>query len=117
MRKKTILIYNILFLCSLYFSIAFLFSLMYIILDLLNLGVIVDHYSSYFHQQQYIDVLTRSFYFSITTLFSVGYGDMTPFGLSKGIAILESMIGYILPYVIVVRYILFNPKAPKKHSK
>lgn len=117
MRKKTMIIYNIMFLCFLYISVAAIFSLMYILLDFLKLGFIKDHYSSSLHQEQYIDILTRSFYFSITTLFSVGYGDMTPFGLSKGIAIVESLIGYILPYVIVLNYILYNPKVPKKHSK
>jgi potassium channel LctB len=113
MGRKTVIFYNILFLCFLYFSIALIFSLMYIILETLNLGCIIDHYSSYIHQQQGIDIFTRSIYFSVTTLFSVGYGDMTPFGFSKAIAIIESMIGYILPYVIILNYILFKPKCSK----
>jgi potassium channel LctB len=85
------------------------------VVDSLNLGFIKDHYSSLLHQQQFVDKVTRSFYFSITTLFSVGYGDMTPFGLSKGIAIFESLIGYVLPYVMVLNYILYNPKFFRKH--
>jgi potassium channel LctB len=113
MRKKTIILHNILFLCFLYILIAFLFSLMYLALDFLTLGYIVDHYSSHLHQQQGVDHFTRSFYFSFTTLFSVGYGDITPLGLSKGVAIIESLIGYILPYTIVLNYILLDPKITK----
>ncbi|WP_425278633.1 ion channel [Defluviitalea saccharophila] len=116
MRRKTMMIYNILFLCFLYISVASIFSLMYIVSDLLNLGCIVDHYSSSLHQHQFLDLFTRSFYFSITTLFSVGYGDLTPFGISKGIAIIESLIGYVLPYAIVINYILYNPKFFRKNS-
>jgi potassium channel LctB len=114
MKKKTILLYNTLFLCFLYILIAFLFALIYIFLDFLNLGFIVDHYSSFVHQQQGIDYFTRSFYFSFTTLFSVGYGDLSPFGLSKGIAVIESLIGYTLPYAIVLNYFLFDPKITKR---
>lgn len=109
MRRRTIILYNILFLCFIYFSIAFIFSTAYMALDYFGLGEIVDHYSSYIHQQQHIDLFTRSFYFSITTLFSVGYGDMSAFGLSKGLAIIESMLGYVLPYVMLLNYVLFKP--------
>ncbi|NLM13126.1 MAG: two pore domain potassium channel family protein [Epulopiscium sp.] len=115
MKKKTMMLYNIIFLCCLYIVIALVFSLIYILLDDLNLGFIKDHYSSFLHQQQSLDKWTRSFYFSVTTLFSVGYGDLTPFGLSKGIAIIESLIGYVLPYVIVLNYILYNPKFFRKN--
>jgi potassium channel LctB len=114
MRKKTVILYNILFLCFLYFVIAFLFSLIYIMLDFLTVGYVVDHYSSNLHQQQSLDHFTRSFYFSFTTLFSLGYGDITPLGLSKGVAIVESMIGYILPYTIVLNYILFDTKITRR---
>lgn len=109
MKRRTVILYNILFLCLIYFSIALIFSLIYITLDLINLGYIVDHHSSLIHQQQHLDLFTRSIYFSVTTLFTVGYGDLTPFGFSRAMAIIESMIGYILPYAIVLNYILFKP--------
>ena len=108
-RKNTILL-NILFLCSLYFLVALFFTIVYVALDILGLGSVRDHYSSSTHQEQHLDVFTRSLYFSFVTLFSVGYGDMTPLGLSKGVAIIEALMGYVLPYVIVLNYILFNPR-------
>ena len=108
-RKNTILL-NILFLCSLYFLVALFFTIVYVALDILGLGAVRDHYSSSTHQEQHLDVFTRSLYFSFVTLFSVGYGDMTPLGLSKGVAIIEALMGYVLPYVIVLNYILFNPR-------
>lgn len=110
MRRRRIILYNILFLFFLYFAIAIIFALFYILLDFLKLGFIIDHHSTLLHQQQGIDLITRSFYFSFTTLFSVGYGDISPFGLSKGLAIIESLIGYILPYALVLNYILYDPK-------
>ena len=88
MRKKTMIIYNIMFLCFLYISVAAIFSLMYILLDFLKLGFIKDHYSSSLHQEQYIDILTRSFYFSITTLFCWIWR-YDSFGLSKELLLLN----------------------------
>lgn len=109
MNRKTIIIYNIAILFNLYFIIAAVFSIIYIILDYAGLGFIVDHYSSVPHQEQFIDTITRSLYFSYITMFAVGYGDMTPFGLSKAVSIIQSFVGHIIPYVIMLNYIIFKP--------
>lgn len=102
----------------LYFIIALAFSAVYIILDLLEVGYIVDQYSTKAHQEQWVDLLTRSLYFSVITLFAVGYGDMVPIGLAKAVAILQAVVGYILPYAILLNYIVFKPKVLKKiHRK
>ena len=111
MRQRAVIIYNITFLAFLFFVIAFFFALVYMIFDFLKIGLIMDHYASSTHQENPIDLFTRSFYFSFITLFSVGYGDMTPFGLSKGVAIIEATIGHVLPIAIVIKYILFTPKS------
>ena len=113
MNRKTIIIYNIIILFNLYFIIAAVFSIIYIILDCTDLGFIVDHYSTVPHQKQLIDIITRSIYFSYITLFAVGYGDMTPFGLSKAVAIIQSFAGHIIPYVIMLNYIIYKPKNVK----
>jgi len=110
MSRKSVFFYNILILFFLYLVIALFFSIVYIALDFMELGSIIDHYSSTFHNEQQIDVFTRSLYFSFITLFAVGYGDMTPFGLSKGVAILQASIGSILPYALILNYIIFKPK-------
>lgn len=108
MSRKKIFIYNFLFLFILYFLISAAFTFCYIFLEYLDLGAIIDHHSNEAHQNQNIDVFTRSFYFSFITLFAVGYGDMIPLGLSKGVAIIQAYVGYIMPYAILLNYILFK---------
>ena len=92
-NRKTIVFYNVIILFNLYFIIAAAFSVIYIVLDYAELGYILDHYSSIAHQKQFIDVVTRSLYFSFITLFAVGYGDMTPFGLSKAVSMIQAFVG------------------------
>ncbi|WP_226585162.1 potassium channel family protein [Halobacillus litoralis] len=47
--------------------------------------------------------IIHSIYFSGVTLFTVGYGDMIPVGIGKGLAIIEAMIGYTLPAALVAK--------------
>lgn len=114
MNRKTIIFYNVIILFNLYFIIAAAFSILYIILEYAGLGFILDHYSTISHQKQFIDVITRSLYFSFITLFAVGYGDMTPFGLSKAVSMIQAFVGFILPYAILLNYIIVNPTFFKK---
>lgn len=114
MNRKNIIIYNVIILFNLYFLIAIGFSIIYIILEYVEIGLILDHHSSITHQKQLIDVITRSLYFSFITLFAVGYGDMTPFGLSKAVAMLQAFVGFILPYAILLNYIIIKPSFIKR---
>ncbi|MGB8000468.1 MAG: ion channel [Anaerobacillus sp.] len=41
-------------------------------------------------------------YFSAVTLLSVGYGDLTPIGIGRWIAIIEALIGYLMPAAFFV---------------
>lgn len=117
MNRKTIIIYNVIILFNLYFFIAVAFSALYIVLEYIELGVILDHYSSFSHQKQLIDVITRSLYFSFITLFAVGYGDMTPFGLSKAVSMIQAFVGFILPYAILLNYIIIKPRFIKRKNE
>lgn len=101
---------HFIYLVLLYTNVVITFGLVYAIFDLLNIGPIVDHYSTVEHQDSLYDRLTTSLYFSIITLFSVGYGDVTPFGLSRAVAMIQAMLGYILPAVIVIQYMNTNEK-------
>jgi potassium channel LctB len=116
MNRKTIIIYNVIILFNLYFIIAAAFSLIYILLDYADIGFIVDHYSSGIHQEQFIDIVTRSLYFSFITLFAVGYGDMTPFGFAKAVSMVQAFVGFILPYAILLNYIIYRPKLNKRNK-
>jgi potassium channel LctB len=96
--------YNMLALFILYINITLAFSVLYCALELTGFGNITDHYAAPSHQSQPFDLVTRSFYFSSITLLSVGYGDITPFGWARAAAIVEAMIGYILPAALVIKY-------------
>ncbi len=112
-NRKTVILYNIIILFNLYFIIAVAFSAVYVTLEYAGLGCIVDHYSSSSHQEQFIDIISRSLYFSFVTLFAVGYGDITPFGLSKAVSIIQAFAGHIIPYVIMLNYIIYKPRISK----
>lgn len=109
MRRRSIILYNIVILFMLYFLTACIFSVIYMMIEGLGAGSIIDHYATSFHQAQPLDLITRSLYFSFITLFAVGYGDMTPFGLSKGVAMIQAFIGYILPYAMILNHLIINP--------
>lgn len=51
----------------------------------------------------HVSILQDSFYLSGITLLSVGYGDVTPVGIGRWIAIIEALLGYIMPAVLVAR--------------
>ncbi|TCT14298.1 ion channel [Natranaerovirga pectinivora] len=117
MNRKSIIIYNVVILCLLYLLIGFIFCFIYILLHYLGLGSIMDTYASPLHQQQNIDLFTRTLYFSFITQFAVGYGDMIPLGLAKGVAIFQALIGYVLPYAMVLNYIIIHPNTLRGFKK
>ncbi|MBM7647041.1 potassium channel LctB [Scopulibacillus daqui] len=111
------LFYHSLALFILCINIIVTFTVIYLILDVLNLGQIVEHHTAITDMPYWVDKGTRALYFSAITLLSVGYGDITPFGWSRGIAILEAAIGYILPAVITVQYLRLLPFPIEKWFK
>ncbi|WP_182201715.1 potassium channel family protein [Paraliobacillus salinarum] len=50
-----------------------------------------------------IEAFAHSFYFSGVTLMTVGYGDITPIGWGRIIALIEALIGYILPAAFIFK--------------
>ncbi|HLR04052.1 MAG TPA: ion channel [Virgibacillus sp.] len=54
--------------------------------------------------------LVHSLYFSGVTLLTIGYGDITPVGIARFIAVVEALIGYVLPAAFVLRMIQTKEK-------
>ncbi len=52
-----------------------------------------------------VDSFMHSFYFSGVTLLTIGYGDITPVGIGRWVAIFEALIGYVLPTAFVLRIV------------
>ncbi|MFC7372321.1 ion channel [Fictibacillus iocasae] len=80
------------------------FGLMFTIAGLLGINVLEG--GTGFEQDSLWIVLTETIYFSASTLFSLGYGDILPVGFGRVIAITEAMIGYILPIAFVLTSVI-----------
>lgn len=115
--KRTSIIYQSLALLMLCTNIIVFFTFIYLFLEAVNIGKIVEHQGAPQLGIYWIDQLTRTLYFSAITLFSVGYGDITPVGWSRLVAIIEATVGYILPAVITVQYLSFFPTTINRFIK
>lgn len=51
-----------------------------------------------------------SFYFSITTQLTIGYGDLSPLGINKLIASIQGLIGVFFSLIIISRFIALLPQ-------
>ncbi|WP_100013323.1 potassium channel family protein [Lentibacillus sediminis] len=49
--------------------------------------------------------IIHSMYFSGATLLTIGYGDITPVGIGRLFAVMQALIGYILPTAFVMRLV------------
>lgn len=78
------------------------FALIYFILSFQ--GIILVEYGE-LHGVDIIGALIHSFYFSGVTLLTIGYGDIVPIGIGRLIALIEALIGYILPTAFVLRLV------------
>lgn len=103
---KKVTLYNVVILLLLYINIILVFGVIYSILDATKLGPIIEHQEAQFPHPTFDQPLFRSLYFSAITMLSVGYGDVTPYGWSRVVAMIESIIGGILPAAIVIRFML-----------
>lgn len=56
-------------------------------------------------QVSMIGTLIHSTYFSGVTMLTIGYGDITPVGYGRLIALIQALIGYILPTAFVLRLV------------
>lgn len=50
--------------------------------------------------------LIHSFYFSGVTILTIGYGDIVPVGIGRLVALIQALIGYILPTAFVLRLVV-----------
>lgn len=52
--------------------------------------------------------LTHAFYFSGVTLLTIGYGDIVPIGIGRLLAVIQALIGYVLPAAFVLRLVILS---------
>ncbi|WP_335872506.1 potassium channel family protein [Bacillus sp. 2205SS5-2] len=103
-RAHHISLHHFLFLAIVYVIFMLGFALLYLIVEMKGISILLENghnlKGDYSHQ------FFTSLYFSGVTLFSLGYGDVSPIGIGRAIALVESLLGYIIPAAFVVRTVL-----------
>lgn len=106
--KRFFSLYNLTSLFLIYTTVLIAFGLSYVVLEEIGFAALKeDGEGLNVHSFQLVEVCL---YFSAVTLLSVGYGDVTPVGIGRWIAIVEALIGYTLPFAFVVRTVIDNEK-------
>ncbi|MES5953246.1 potassium channel family protein [Bacillus fungorum] len=101
-------LYNLATLFLIYTTVLIAFGLSYVVLEEMGFAVLKeDGESVNAHSFQLVEICL---YFSAVTLLSVGYGDISPIGIGRWIAIGEALIGYTLPFAFVMRSVIDNEK-------
>ncbi|MFC3039245.1 potassium channel family protein [Virgibacillus xinjiangensis] len=85
-----------------YVSVLLGFGLIYFILSFQGIILVED---GELRQPSVIGSLIHSMYFSGVTLLTIGYGDITPVGLGRLIALIQALIGYIIPAAFVLKLV------------
>lgn len=105
-----------------WYTISLSFEVFYsliIIYCLVMIGFGLIYFLLSFHEEILIDqhvlidetVLSRllgSLYFSGVTLLTIGYGDVTPLGIARFIAVIQALVGFILPTAFVLKLVHLN---------
>lgn len=105
LRGKQISIRNFMVFLLVYITVALGFGCIYIALELLGISVLKE--GGYEIGGSYFHLLEDAMYFSVVTILSVGYGDITPLGIGRWIAMLEAFFGYLLPTAFVVSTVVY----------
>lgn len=103
-KGKVVSIENFLYLAFVYLTIMIGFSLIYILLEMKGHEVLIEMYP--LPTENFMERLGTYIYFSAVTLFSVGYGDIAPFGIGRIIAMMEALIGYTIPAAFVAKAVI-----------
>ncbi|WP_259347127.1 potassium channel family protein [Niallia taxi] len=106
LKEKWVSFENFLYLFFVYITIMIGFGLIYTLLQLNGVQVYNESRQIYASSLHFLDELQTGIYFSGITLFSVGFGDLTPIGLGRLIVVIEALIGYTIPAAFVARAVL-----------
>lgn len=101
-------VHNLFLLCLIYTTVLVAFGISYLVLEEVGLSVLEEDGKVLdVHSFQMVEVCM---YFSAITLLSVGYGDITPVGIGRWIAIVEALVGYTMPAAFVARTFIEHEK-------
>ncbi|MEI5908526.1 ion channel [Bacillus spongiae] len=103
-RRHHISLHYFLFLCIVYIIFMTGFALLYLIFEMKGINVLLENGQHL--EGDYQHHFFTTLYFSGVTLFSLGYGDISPIGIGRGIALIESLLGFTVPAAFVVKTVL-----------
>ncbi|MUV38715.1 Protein LctB [Lentibacillus sp. JNUCC-1] len=89
-------------LLMIYVTVIIGFGAIYFILSLKGV-VLVEH--NELKRLSVIGSILHSMYFSGVTMLTIGYGDIVPVGIGRLIAIVQALIGYVLPAAFVLKIV------------
>ncbi|WP_374724573.1 ion channel [Calidifontibacillus erzurumensis] len=81
------------------------FGFIYTFIEMAGYSIILE--SGQEIEPPFFHILGTCVYFSAVTLFSLGYGDIVPIGIGRWFAVVEALIGYLLPAAFVVRSVIY----------
>ncbi|WLR42693.1 potassium channel family protein [Bacillus carboniphilus] len=82
---------------NIYLSLVLFFGIVYAILNENGFPILMEQ--GLLLKGDFVERLKTAIYFSAVTLFSVGYGDITPVGIGRLLAVVQALIGYLLPTI------------------
>lgn len=101
-NKKLYDLANFLFL---YLNVFVAFSLIYLFLDIFQLGPLLDPFALKEQQKLLAEKLGNAFHLSGRALFFEDASEIIPIGWSRAVANIEQAIGFLLPAFIMMRFI------------
>lgn len=99
---------NLVLLIAIYGTILLGFGLLYISLEVFKVPILYEHGEPLGNMSFHL--IEVSLYFSAITLLSVGYGDIVPIGIGRWIAMMEALVGYVMPAAFFFHSILESEK-------
>jgi hypothetical protein len=100
--EKVYVLTNLIFL---YINVLITFSLVYLLLDIFQLGPLINRFSINDQTILLSEKLLNSLHLSAKTLFSDSYSHIIPFGWSRVVAFIEGTVGFMLPAFIMLRFL------------
>jgi hypothetical protein len=101
-NEKVYVLTNFIFL---YINVLITFSLIYLVLDIFQLGPLINRFSINEPTILLSEKILNSLHLSAKTLFSDSYSYVIPFGWSKMVAFIEGTIGFMLPAFFMLRFL------------
>lgn len=104
-HKKVYVLANLLFL---YLNVLLTFSVIYLFLDVSQLGPIVNPIPIFEVKYIILEKVATSIYLSTMALLSEGYSHIIPAGWSKIVVLIEGTVGFMIPAFLMVKF--FPPR-------